>query len=600
LERSLEGALEFRVLGPLEASQDGRLVPLGGAKQRALLAILLVRANRVVSTDALLDELWGDRPPESAANMVQGYVSRLRKLLSGGNGDLIVHSPPGYVLRVEADRVDSHRFERLLREEGEERANGELETAGAMLREALALWRGVALADVELNSFVELEVRRLEELRLTALEERIEVDLELGRHGEVVAELEALVAEHPLRERLRRGLMLALYRCGRQSEALEVYRNGRRQLVEELGIEPGLPLRELERAILAQDPSLEASPSLGPEALAAADSHRRRRLLMTAVALAAGAAIAAIVVGLTGGSSIVTVPPNAVGLIDPATNRVTDSVPVGAGPSGIAVGEGAVWIASRDDKTVARVNPRTHEIEQTIPVDGTPTGVAAGWGEVWVAHGIAGTLERIDPRYNRHADTIAVLAPDAIQTSTIKGTVAISRGAPRGVWAAYSDSTVAKIDARFDRVSARGYAGSTPLGIAVSEDAVWVANYTGNNVTRLDPRSLQFATAAPIAVGKGPSAIAVGGGAVWVADSFSDAVSRIDPLTNSSTSIPVGDRPAAIAFGYGSVWVANSKSGTVSRIDPKTNSVVATIKVGNSPAGLAVGSRRVWVTVQSA
>ena len=594
--------MEFRVLGPLEASQDGRVVPLGGAKQRALLATLLMRANRVVSTDALLDELWGDRPPESAANMVQGYVSRLRKLLSSGNGDVIVYSPPGYVLRIEADRVDSHRFEQLVREATEARANDELEAAGAMLREALALWRGAALADVELNSFVELELKRLEELRLTALEERIEVDLELGRHGEVVAELEALVAEHPLRERLRRDLMLALYRCGRQSEALEVHRDGRQRLVEELGIEPSRALRELERAILAQDASLEAPPPLGLKApaLATAFSRRRRRLLTTAVALAAGGAIAAIMVGLTGGSSSVTVPPNAVGVIDPSTNRVTDAVPVGAGPSGIAVGEGAVWIANRDDKTVARVNPRTHEIEQTIPVDGTPTGIAARWRGVWVAHGIAGTIERIDPRYNKHADTIAVLAPDAIQTSTITGTVAISRGVPSGVWAAYSDSTVAKIDARFDRVSARGYAGSTPLGIAVSEDAVWVANYTGNNVTRLDLRSLQFATAAPIAVGKGPSAIAVGGGAVWVADSFSDAVSRIDPLTNSSTSIPVGDRPAAIAFGYGSVWVANSKSGTVSRIDPKTNSVVATIKVGNSPAGLAVGSRRVWVTVQSA
>ena len=594
--------MEFRVLGPLEASQDGRLVPLGGAKQRALLATLLVRANRVVSADALLDELWGDRPPESAANMVQGYVSRLRKLLSTGNGDLIVNSPPGYVLRIDADRVDSHRFEQLVREATEARANGQLEAAGTILREALALWRGAALADVELNSFVELELKRLEELRLTALEERIEVDLELGRHGEVVAELEALVAEHPLRERLRRDLMLALYRCGRQSEALEVHRDGRQRLVEELGIEPSRALRELERAILAQDASLEAPPPLGFEAPArtAAFSHRRRRLLATAAALAAGSAIAAIAVGLTRGSSRVTVPPNAVGVIDPATNKVTDAVPVGAGPSGIAVGEGAIWIANRDDKTVARVDPRTHEIEQTIPVEGTPTGIAAARGGVWVAHGTTGTLERIDPRYNQHVDTVAVLDPDAVQTSIVTGTVAISRGDGSGVWAAYSDSTVAKIDARHDRVSARGYSGSTPSGIAFGEDAIWVANYTGNNVTRLDPRSLEFAAAAPIAVGKGPSAITVGAGAVWVADRFSDAVSRIDPLTNSSISIPVGDSPDAIAFGYGSVWVANSKSGTVSRIDPKTNSVVATIEVGNSPAGLGVGSRRVWVTVQSA
>ncbi len=231
--------MEFRVLGPLEVEEDGHALPLGGAKQRALLATLLVRANRVVSVDALLDELWGEQPPDSAANMIQGYVSRLRKVFASDGGDVIVHSPPGYVLRVEPERIDSHRFEHLLRESTEARSDGDLEAAAARLREALALWRGAALSDVEVNSFVEIELARLEELRLTAIEERIDIDLALGHHAEIVAELEALVAEHPLRERLRRELMLALYRCDRQAEALSVYRSGRHHLVEELGIEPG-------------------------------------------------------------------------------------------------------------------------------------------------------------------------------------------------------------------------------------------------------------------------------------------------------------------------------------------------------------------------
>jgi DNA-binding SARP family transcriptional activator len=256
MQRLREGRVEFRVLGPLQALQDGRLIPLGGAQQRAVLAILLLQAGRVVSVDDLVDGLWGERPPETAANTLQGYVSRLRKLLTSGEDELIVHSPPGYVLRIEPERVDALRFERLLRQATEARVN-DGERAAELLREALALWRGGALADLELNSFVRLEVRRLEELRMGALEERIELDLALGRHGQVVPELEALVAEHPLRERLREELMLALYRSGRQSEALATYRAARRRLVRELGIEPGRRLRELEQAILRQDESLE-------------------------------------------------------------------------------------------------------------------------------------------------------------------------------------------------------------------------------------------------------------------------------------------------------------------------------------------------------
>jgi YVTN family beta-propeller protein len=594
-------SVEFRVLGPLEVSHNGRMLPLGGAQQRALLAILLLRANQIVSADALVDALWGERPPESFANTVQGYVSRLRKLLSSGEGQVIRYSPPGYVLQVEAEQVDSHRFERLILEATQARAKDDPETAGATLREALALWRGAPLADIVLNSFIEPELRRLEELRLTALEEWIEVKLTLDRRADVVPELEALVAEHPLRERLRGALMLALYRSGRQSEALEVYRDGRRRLVEEIGIEPGRDLRELERAILSQDASLEAPLPLTPETSmrAAGGSRQRRRLLMAGAALAAGGAITVLAVGLTGHSSGMTVPPNAIGVIDPGTNQVIDVVHAGTGPGAIAVGEGAVWVANRDDKTVARLNPRTHEL-QTISVDGTPSGIAAGKGAVWVAHGFSGTLERIDPHYNQVAEGIPVLPSSAAQTSTIAGTVATGPGPVRAVWAAYSNSTVARIDMQTSRVSARGYGGNTPTGISVSRNAVWVANFNGNSVSRLDPNSLEPATTAPITVGKGPRAIAVGGGAVWVANHFSDDVSRIDPQARAAMSIPVESGPTAIAFGYGSVWVANGDSGTVSRIDAKTKRVVATIKIGNSPAGIAVGAGQVWVTVQRA
>jgi predicted ATPase/DNA-binding SARP family transcriptional activator len=242
--------MEFRVLGPLEAYEAGKRVPVGGTKQRALLAVLLLNANRVVPRDRLIDALWEEEPPETARKAVQVYVSQLRKLLGA---DLLLTRPPGYLLRVEPGMLDLDRFEAVLRDARE----ADPGTAADKLREALALFRGRPLADFANDRFAQPEIARLEELRLVALEERIEAELRLGRHGELVPELEALVDEHPLRERLRGQSMLALYRSGRQAEALEAYQDARSTLVEELGIEPGRELRELQQAILNQDPTLE-------------------------------------------------------------------------------------------------------------------------------------------------------------------------------------------------------------------------------------------------------------------------------------------------------------------------------------------------------
>ena len=249
--------MEFRILGPLEVADGDRLLPLGGAKQRALLAILLLNANRVVSVDRLVDALWGERQPASGAKALHVYVSQLRKLLAD---DRLVTQPPGYMLRIEAAELDEARF----RELREQAASGEPGEAAALLREALSLWRGPPLADVAYEQFAQSEIARLAELHASTVEQRIHLELELGRHRDLVAELEALVAANPLRERLRAQLMLALYRCGRQAEALDAYHAARRALVDELGIEPGRELRELEGAILRQDPSLDHAPARAP------------------------------------------------------------------------------------------------------------------------------------------------------------------------------------------------------------------------------------------------------------------------------------------------------------------------------------------------
>jgi DNA-binding SARP family transcriptional activator len=242
--------VEFQILGPIAVLDQDRPIPLAGPRQRTILALLLTRANEVVSTDRLIDELWGAQAPKTALNALQYHVSQLRKSLAPS--EVIVTQEPGYLIRVSADALDLLRFERLL----EKAQQSPPDLAARLLRDALGLWRGPALADLAHESFAQAEILRLEELRLVALERRVDADLALGRHAELVGELEVLTREHPLRERFRAQLMLALYGSGRQGEALNVYRKTRVFLVDELGIEPSPVLQELERAILRQDPEL--------------------------------------------------------------------------------------------------------------------------------------------------------------------------------------------------------------------------------------------------------------------------------------------------------------------------------------------------------
>jgi DNA-binding SARP family transcriptional activator/class 3 adenylate cyclase len=253
--------LEFHVLGPLEAVHDGESVSVGGSRERAVLARLLLSANQVVSLEALADDLWHGAPPEGAAEALWVYVSRLRKALRAHGGDeALVTRPPGYVLRVEPGDVDSARFEALVARARQLAAADDHGAAAATLRKALALWRGPALADVADVPFAQAEAARLEEARLGAFEERIEADLACGRHGELIGELSGLTRDHPLRERLWAQRMLALYRAGRQAEALRAYQDLRRHLGEELGIEPSEALRHLETAILRHEPELDWRP----------------------------------------------------------------------------------------------------------------------------------------------------------------------------------------------------------------------------------------------------------------------------------------------------------------------------------------------------
>ena len=270
--------MEFRILGPVDVLAGGQSVPLPAGKPLSLLRVLLLNRNRVVSAGVLIDELWGDNPPETATKALQGHVWQLRKALGA---ERVVTKPPGYSIRVEDGELDLDRFEQLAREGRERLAAGDTEAASHDLEQALALWRGPA--------------PDLDERRLAAVEDRIEADLALRRDAQLVPELEALVAQHPLRERLRAQLMLALYRSGRQADALEEYRRTRETLVDELGIEPGEELQELQRAMLRHDPELEARRARLPTAASAAPPRTRLRWVLAvvaAIALLAGAVVA--------------------------------------------------------------------------------------------------------------------------------------------------------------------------------------------------------------------------------------------------------------------------------------------------------------------
>jgi DNA-binding SARP family transcriptional activator len=292
---------EFRVLGPVEANIEGEAVALPAGKPRALLAVLLLNRNRVVSVSELVDDLWSEEPPDTAVKALQVYVSQLRKAIGA---ERVLTKAPGYSLRVDDGELDLDAFERLAHEGRERLATGDAEVAAGLLAQALELWRGPALAEFRSEPFARDAGARLEESQLAAVEDRIDAELALDRHDRLIPELEELVRRHPFRERPRGQLMLALYRAGRQADALDLYRRTRETLVEELGIEPGPALQELEQAILRQDRGLRAGPRpVTPEPARAEPPRRRGRLVLVLGALVLVAAVVAGFVLARGGSS---------------------------------------------------------------------------------------------------------------------------------------------------------------------------------------------------------------------------------------------------------------------------------------------------------
>ena len=624
--------MEYRILGPLEVLEGGRPLALGRLKERMVLAVLLLHANELVSRERLIDELWGAAPPPTARKAVNVYVSQLRKTLSRNGRDPVATVDGGYRLLADPGLVDADRLRSLLSDARDRMAGGESAAASTLLRQALGLWRGPTLAGLQLESLGREEVAQLDELRLTALMDRIDCDLAQGRHDQVLGELQVLVTEHPLRERLRSQQMLALYRSDRQADALDAYQAARHALIDELGIEPSESLQRLQQAILRHDPALElptgtvavkgAAPAPAPAADAAVATPRarprprrralpRRRVAVAALAVAAAATPVAVLSTRGGGprppsSPVSYVEPNSVARVDPATGRFVD---FGGGlePGPMAVVGKVLWIVMVDG-TIQPFDLRTQKGTPPFPAGNAVDIAADPAGDAWVSQRKP-VVTWIRPP--RSYDAGHPYARPAVTTQDVR--VPLPGAGAEAVGAGYlwvisdlparTGRSVALVDVRRRRLASTIPLGRQTTAIAYGYRSAWIGTY--------DPRHstswlLKVRPGAPIESleleggdGAGPLAVAVGAGSVWALTSRGSLI-RIDPREPQIIrTIPMAaEQPTLLAVGAGSVWTANHNGYSVSQVDPHRNRVVRTIPLGSYasvPCGIDATHGAVYV-----
>jgi DNA-binding SARP family transcriptional activator/streptogramin lyase len=592
--------LQFRILGPLEVGSGDGTSPLalGGAKQRTVLALLILHSGELVSTDRLIDELWGESAPPTAAKTLQGYVSRLRKVLGA---DALQTQGHGYRLAVGDDAIDAVRFERLVRQAREVAAEGNLDAASRKLDEALGLWRGAPLADLAFEPSVRTEAARLEELRVAAIEDHLDVELARGRDSELLPELEALVREQPLHERARGQQMLALYRSGRQAEALASYGRARRALVEELGLEPGPRLHELERGILAHDPALRR-----PHRSSGERDHATPGRLIAAV----GCILLAVVIGAAvlklsqrdAGSTTALLRANAVGLIDPRSGELTGAIPVPGSPARLVAAARIAWVGSDQTRTVSALDLRSRSVRRRVETGSFPSDLASGEGALWALDREHGTLLRLNRDYAGVERRIRVGGGGRFlhdRTTLDPWSVATGAG---GVWVTDGSRKLTQIDPRRGRVARSIGVGQALNGVTEAAGAVWAIAGRSASVLRIDPRrgmvTDRIRLVSRTAYGSPyPIQIDAGAGSLWVLNANTGTVSRIDPLQHGVTatiSVGAGHGPQRLAVGRGTVWIAN-RDGTLARIDVHT-SVVRRSVVAHALNDVEVSAGRVMVT----
>jgi YVTN family beta-propeller protein len=597
--------LEVRLLGPIEVLIDGRPVALGAGTERALIACLAWHANRPISTDAIVDALWGEDPPLSAREMVRTYVARARRRL----GDALQRTPAGYLLEVSPDAIDAVCFERLCAQGIDQHAKGDPAAAADTLTRALDLWRQAPAPELDSLASARGEIERLQALRLTAVEAHAEAELALGDAARMVPELEGLVRAHPYRERLRHALMLALYRCGRQAEALECYLDGRRLLVEELGIEPTRELQALQRAILDQDPMLDTpvaaattvrttpeAPAADPPAaepleprLPAPRGRRRWPRVAGGVTGVATLAVAFLIArDLTARTAAgPRIGRETVALIDPASGATLRTHAVTGVPGPIAVGTRAAWVGDGQHRSVLTVSPDSLKPIGIARLGVFPYQLATDGATAWAGDGFYGTITPVD-HTGRESSTFR---PESRAT----GRLALAYGAG-ALWVGSQDGALTEIDPGTDRVMAVLRHTGDPEALVVGGGSVWVAEAGEDDVRQVDPVTHRVTRSIPI--GGTPSDVAVGVGSVWAITPSESRVWRIDPRTDAVTAaIDVAPQSSLITVIDDKVWVG-SATGTLQRIDPNQNAVAQTLQLDGPVGGMAPGNHRLWISVR--
>jgi DNA-binding SARP family transcriptional activator/streptogramin lyase len=585
----VEDQLEFRILGPL-AVERGNPVPVGAGREAALLGALLLRPNRTVSTDSLIEALWDEEPPASAREMIRIYVARLRKdLRRAGAGDAIATAAGGYAINVGDGTLDASRFEQLRAEGLAASAAGDAERAVTTLAQAAALWRGATLAHLELFGYAHEEIRRLEELRIATIEARIDGELELGQGQELVAELGALIREHPYRERLRASLMLTLYRGGRQTESLAAYRDASRTLLT-LGLEPGPELRELERSILSHDPSLLA-PVATVNATAATTrrprfTHRSRAIALLAVAATLGVVLVAVL--LPRGGAPLRPQVESVVVVDPSQGRAVKQLALGSIPGAIAIEGRHLWVVNPVDRTISEFDATTLRHLRTIGLSTEPYRLVAERGELWLGNAFDGTLTRLDVG-------TGVLSPPFRPEPRSIGRVALLR-AFGSLWVGSQDNIVARLDPRTDDLQATIPGVDAPEDLTATSDAVWAVQARKPIVLELSPSTNRII--GRIHVTGHPVGLATEAGSPWVLTADPARLWRIDPTSRRvGASVPLGANPSGVTNGMGRLWVVNAERGTLTEIDPLRARIVRTTEIAQPLGGIVAGAGRLWLTI---
>jgi DNA-binding SARP family transcriptional activator len=578
--------VDFRILGPLEVVDERGPVEISGANARAVLAALLLDADRPVSSASLIETVWGAEPPDSAPAMLRNAVSQLRRQF----GEAIETTTLGYRLRLGTNTLDARRFTDLVESGRAARRSGDAEQAASALGSALDLWRGHPLDGVARNGEFDLRTNELEALRRAAEIDRIDADLELGgNESAIVTEAGRLVEEDPYNERLRAQLMTALYRVGRQADALDAYQDARRALAVDLGLEPGEGLRELERRILQHDPQLEAH---------AREATRPRPRPWWLLGVAAAVAVSAVaVVVVTGGSKprVYSVPSSSLAALDPHTGQLLSTSSLGGTPTSVSADAFGSWTATKN-RTVVR-SSNDGRIVETSGVGFAPVDVAQYGRTVWLVS--RGDLRRVT-RLRAGELTTYVLGSRNEQAGGGGRELHVAADAG-GAWVGDGGSGIYRLDgdaARLVATEPDGLGSQHGGDLVIGGGSVWVSDASHDGVvTRLDP--VTGGELASISIDTGTEAngpATFGDGALWTIGRGERTVWRVGTEANAITqTIELGVGTVGLAFTDGTLWAANELDRTLQQIDPHQGRVVKKWHFTRTPVAVAASGKRVWI-----